>query len=628
MATGGFMAGFGSAFADSFHQDQDQKANERQDQFRLQYSDYISQRDYRQKMDLENKKNLRLARSLVAAAPNQPPEAADWAYQTLSAGGDPSYVAKQLSENQAIVTSGNTTKPGAGATASDAQPADPRADLSNAAAGSVDGQMKAAGMQAPQDGGLFGGVKQGLHDVFSSEGRTQRNAAVNQKKIAGMSGVPEQQVQDTLAGKNMPGAPIDGQPDAQISWTPKGQTFQAMDDKANNLGDAQALQIWAEAHGTPEQKAYAANKFKQFKELKSHEIAQNAYNLDPSKAPQRGMVRKADGTGYENYFVTATYPDGDPLNPVYTDDKGNVVDSKLVAPVGMSQENDIKAVTNEASDDMKPYEQAKTDQKTFIRTANDYIKLLKDTNGKYDGKAMDISGNVTQFIDRWRRAGVNIADLVMPKGNIEDATTAIGELDAAEKTVRDQLASGKIIDAVAVNAAKASLIDIQGTKLAYQMAAQANGSTRGISNQDFQKFKDVVSGNGNPATAAKALAQSIQQGNSKLGDMEGGIKKGRGAAANYKGKYKNAPTGFDMGSGFNDEIQSDPELSDAMKNILAGASEENNPGQQMDTTISLPDWAQKSGKPVVGLDGQDVTPGMWKYMSPALQEAIKKKNGL
>lgn len=627
----GFMAGFGSAFADSFNQDQQVKAQHKEDMFKLQYTDYISRRDKQDQIDMENKKNARLAKQLTSQY-NQPPEAWQAVYDYMSAGGSAEGAAKMLQENQAVVdTNSNTTKPGEGATASDAQPADPRDDLTNAASSSVDAQMKASGMKTSQEAGqgqgIFGGLKEALGG--NSQARIQRDSQRAQEQVAGAAGVPVEQVQKTLGpGGHVPGEPLDGQAGATIKWQPKGQTFQALDDKANNLGDAQALAIWAEAHGTPEQKLYANQKLEKFKQLKSSEIAQNAFALDPSKAPQRGMIRKKDGTGYEDKFVTADYSNGDPQHPTWRDETGQEVDPKGVAPISAAQEKDMQAVADEGSEDMKPLEQQKLDAKNFIRTSHDYVKLLKDNKGNFDGKAMDITGNISQFGDRYRRAIVNIADLVMPKGNDLDAGTAVGELDAAEKKVRDQLNSGKLVDDVSKNAMKAALIDIQGTKLAYQMAAQANGSTKGISNADFQHFKDVVSGGGNPATAAKALDMSIQQAVKAVSDTEGAVKQGRGKAAYYKGKYPGAPTGFDPGSPFQDDIKADPELSQAMKDISFDASKEDNPGAQMDTAPDAPDWAKKTSKPIIGLTGQEISPEQWKYMSPALQEAIKKKNGL
>lgn len=628
----GFMAGFGSAFADSFNQDQQNKAQHKEDLFRLQYTDYISRRDKQDQIDMENKKNARLAKQM-AAQYNQPQEAWQAGYDYLAAGGSPEGLAKMYNENIAVVDqNSNTTKPGEGAIASDAQPADPRDNLTNAAASSVDAQMTASGMktsqQAGQGGGIFGGIKEALGG--NSQARIQRDSQRAQEQVAGAAGVPVDQVQKTLGpGGHVPGEPLDGQPGATIKWQPKGQTFEVLRDKANNLGDAQALAVWADDKGTPEQKLYANQLLEKFKQLKSSEIAQNAYQLDPSKVPQRGMIRKKDGTGYEDSFVTADYSDGDPMHPKWIDSKtGQEVDPKSVAPIGQNQEKDMQGVAEEASQDMKPLEEQRLQTKNFIRTAHDYIGLLKDTNGKYDGKAMDITGDVSQFVDRWRRAGVNIADLVMPKGNIEDAGSAIAELDSAEKKVRDQLASGKLVDEVSKNAAKATLIDIQGTKLAYQMAAAANGSTKGISNKDFENYKNVVSGGGNPATAAKALNMSIQQSVKAVADTENSVKKGKGKAAYYKGKYPGAPTGFDLGGVFQDDLKADPELSKAMQDISTDASTEENPGQQMDTTPDAPDWAKKAGKPIVGLTGQEISPEQWKYMSPALQEAIKKKNGL
>lgn len=591
------MAGFGSAFAQSFNADQDRIAQHNEDAFKMQYQDYISQRDYRQKTDLENKKNLRMARSLVASIPGTPPETVSWAYDQLAGGMSPEYVQKYLTENQATVvpkTTGQGATPAAGATP-DGQPADPRDNLQTSAQSSVNAQTQSSGMAPPgskQDNGIFAGLRQGIHDTLGIKSRNEKR----QQQIADLTGTSAQNVSDTLSGQNMPGPgePIAGMPDAQIKFAPRGESFQALDDKANNLGDAQALLIWAQAHGTPEQQQYAQKKFDAFKQLKSNEISQNAAALDPSKLPQRGMVRKKDGTGYEDQFVTADYSNGDYTNPTWRDQNGKEVDPKSVAPIGQNQEKDMQAVADEQSESLKTYDEAANNQKNFIRTANDYIKLLKDNNGKYDGKVMDLTGDVSQIADRVRRAVVNISDLVSPQGEVPDANTAVATLEKTEKSLRDDLASGKFVDRISQNAAKATLVDIQGTKLAYMMAAAANGSTKGISNKDFENYKNIVAGGGNPTTAAKTLQMSIQQGNKAVGDQYGAIKKGKGKAAYYAGKYPGAPNGVQMGPSFDDAIAQDPELADAMKSINADAGQEDNPGQQVNTSTPIPDKVAKA----------------------------------
>lgn len=628
----GFMAGFGSAFADSFNQDQAQKAQHKEDQFRLQYQDYISRRDKQDQIDMENKKNVRLAKQL-AAQNNQPPEAWQAGYDLLSGGASPEYVAKMFSENQAIIKpNSNTVKPGEGATASDAQ-ADPRDSLTHGAQTAVDAQMATSGMKTPQgdEPSLFGKVMGGVQEALGghSQARSARDAQRAQEQVAGAAGVPVDQVQKVLGpGGHVPGEPIDGQPDAAITWTPKGSTYQGLRDKANNLNDAIALNQWAQAHGTPEQQQEAKQLVDVYNASRNDAITQQAIATGQGFRIERAAIKTPDGKGYTGDFAYADYSK-DQTHPEWKDKDGNVLATEQVSPIGKDQEADMKAVADEASDSMKTLDQQRLDAKNFIRTAHDYIALLKDTKGKYDGKAMDITGNVSQFIDRWRRAGVNIADLVMPKGDIEDASGALAELDSAEKSVRDKLASGKLVDAISVNAAKATLIDIQGTKLAYQMAAQANGSTKGISNKDFENYKSVVSGGGNPATAAKALNMSIQQAIKAVGDTEGSVKKGKGKTSYYANKYRNAPNGFDIGSRFEDDIKADPELAKATQDISTDASTEDNPGQQVDNSqTGVPDWAQKATKPIIGFTGKEILPGAWSRMSPELQEAIRKRNGL
>lgn len=636
----GFMAGFGSAFADSFNQQQKASTELKSDKIKMDYEYALSRRKTLDEIDRTNASALKVAQRIVEMT-HQPPETLGTIYD-LTRNGNEEQAWKWARENTASVVKpgGDTAIPG-----DTSGPADPKSDLTSGAQSSVNAQMSASKMGAPApDTGLFGktpeAISGGAAPTPTPDPRdTTGNATPRPSASVGPTATPtvgNNQQPDAATQNQQPkpqepavtGQPVVGEPNGgNITWAPRDTTtWASLRVQANNPNDALALNEWAKIHGTPAQKAEAQHLLTVYDNAKNDTITRQAIATGQGYRIQRAFIR--DGKG--GYTGETAYPDysQDDIHPTWKDKNGNELPPEMVEPVGRDQEADMKSVSQEGSEALKPYQQAKQDAKDFIRTSHDYIKLLKDNNGKYDGKAMDISGNVSQFIDRYRRAGINIIDLVAPKGNIEDTSTAIGELDAAKSKIENELASGRFIEENSRNAMKASLIDIQGTKLAYQMAAQANGSTKGVSNQDFQHYKDIVSGGGNPQTAAKALQMSVQQAVKSIAGMEGDIKKGKGSASYYAGRYNNAPNGFDMGTGFDQESQSDPEISKALKEINSDASIEDNPGQQVNTDPDTPDWAKGATKPIIGLDGNEVPKNIWRHLPPALQEAIKAKNGL
>lgn len=612
---GGFMAGFGSAFADSFHQDQDQKASERQDMFRMQYQDYISQRDYRQKEDLENKKALNLSRSLVQAS-GQPPEAVSTAYNLIRNGASSEYVAKFLEENQASVDTrgGNTAQPGEAATASD-QPADPRDDLSSAAAGSVDGQMKAAGMATPKEGGIFGKVKQGLHDVFNPEGRTQRNIDANTKKIGDMSGVPQQQVKDTLAGKDAPGEPIDGMPNATIKWTSKQKPIDV--SKINTVGDAIAYNEQMKLHGTDAQKLEAKNLVDAFMHQKAAEARMTAQSNGTGFTYARGFIK--DANGQTDGSVAIPTDDGQG-GYIWKDAHGNTLDESQVIPVDKNMETDIEAVSKENVKPLQDYQQAKADYKVLARTSSEISALAKA-----HPEAMGKSGDISQFTDSLMRAGVNVAKIVNPKldpeGNIVPDEGALGEAEKAEHAINSMI--GGVKDRNSKNALYATLMDIKATRLAYLWAKDMGQTGRGVSNADFNNFKNVAKGGGNPQALKQSAADFLAEKRKGLLDQEAILKQG-GAAGNYfKKKYPSVPLPWDIGQGIDQEVAGDPELSQSIDTVNDNSQPD--PNSQMDTTPKdIPEWLSKVKD---STDGSTMTPEVYQNLSPRGKELLKKKYG-
>lgn len=600
------MAGFGSAFAQSFNQENDRIAQAKEDTFKLHYADYISQRDYRQKIDLENKKAMNLAKSLVASTPGQPAEAWQATYNNLVNGSSPEAEQKRLQDYQATVNTSATTKPGEGTGVSSASSApsgqtpDPRNDLSSAAQSSVSSQMAASGMQQPQGGGIFGKVKQGLHDVFSADGQNQRMGERANQRVAATAGVPQQQVTDTIANANTPSTPLDGVPGASVQWSVKPANWEILRSKVNTLGDAIALHERAKTEGNVAHIQESKSLVDAFMHEKATEANLNAESIGQSFKYARGFIKGPDGK-YDGSVAMPNYHDGE-LS--WVDHNGKTLDPGQVTPVDKNMETDIKNVSDEMVKPVQDYQSTKNDTKQLIRLSSDISKLAKQ-----HPEAMGASGNISQFTDAFKRAGVNVAVILNPNFDPNKPVNQVdpgvfGELEKAEKATNGMLKG--VTDRNAQNAYYATLMDIQATRLAYMWAKDQGQTGRGVSNADFNHFKDVAMGGGNPAALQKSASDFLAQKLKSVQDQEATLGQGGSAGTYFKQKYQGVPLPWDVGTTMDQEIKSDPELQQSMDYVNAGQGPDLS--GQVDTTSKTPI------PPEVAKSHPDITQDVWDIM--------------
>lgn len=605
----GFMAGFGSAFADSFNQASHERSNQEQDAIRMRFADYQTRAGERRKVDRDNAMALKRAQAIVRAA-GAPEAAVGTVYQGLANGASDEWAIKLLNDNDVQVTNdGATSQTGENA------PADPRDDLTQGASSAVAGQMKSSGMQTPNDGqGIFGNMKKAMN--AQSQDKVPRDISQADDAIGSATGQTGEQVRSAME----PSPPVEqgsvpGVPDAQVKFTPKKSVPDR--GKINNIGDAVAYDQWAKTEGSEADKIYAKNTLDAFMHEKATEANMTAQANGTGFTYARGFIKNADG----KYDGSVAVPESDGRGGyTWKDTHGNVLDPTQVTPVDKNMEGDIQNVSKEMTKPLQDYNDSKNDFKTLARTSSSLSKMAQ----KWP-EAMGASGDISQYTDAMKRAGVNVLKILNPNldpdGNVSVDQGVFGELEKAEHTANSMLKG--VTDRNSENALHATLIDIQATRLAYLWAKQMGQQGRGVSNNDFKNFKDVAKGGGNPQALKQSAAEFLGESKKALLNQEDTLKAGGAAGNYYKQKYPNVPLPFEIGTTVDQEMQADPELQQSVDTVNDNSQPQ---GNQIDNNTEIPPEVT-AGK-MKDTKGEPISPAVWQELSEPTRNYFKKKNGI
>lgn len=602
----GFMAGFGSAFADSFKQQEQIQAQEKQDAVKMRFTDYMSRRDEQVKQDKENAKNMKAAEQLVNMS-GQPAEVKFAVYDMKSAGMSDEMIMKQLEANTAIITP-NTT---AGDTSG---PADPRDGLTEGAQTSVDAQMQQSGMTPPApEQGIFGRIK-GAMTGGSSQERDQRTSDRADQQIADATGQTPEAVQSTMKGQDVSGDPVPGRSDVSIKWQPKPSVLDV--SKISTVGEALTYQFQVDQSGTETEKLQAADLVARHQHQKATEAAMAAQASGTGFTFSRGFIKDANG----GWTGGVAIPQDDGRGGyIWRDAQGNQLDSAQVLPADKNMEADIKQISTEMGEPIKKYEASKTDFKALARTSAEISQLAKE-----HPEAMGASGDLSQYTDAFKRAAVNVAKIVNPKfdpGIERDQVDpgVFGELEKAERATNGMLKG--VVDRNEQNALYATLMDIKATRLAYMWAKDMGQQGRGVSNADFNNFKNVAKGGGNPAALKQSAADFLAESRKNLQDQEQSLMGGGASGIYFEQKYPGVPNPFKISSTIDQEVQGDPQLQQAIDQVSDNSQPEGNQAPAGGTEV--PTWLPKA----VGSNGESITPQVYQNLSPRGKELLEKKFG-
>ena len=525
---GGFMSGFGSAFAQSFNAAQQRRAAKeaRQEQreddlFKLRYTDYISQRDKRMELDKKNQTNVKKAKALANMYTGNE-QAWPSIYDMVSNGVDDSAIIKYLSENEPEISPMAGTSDGSG-------PATPDQSLVKGAQGSVDSQMVSSGMVAPQSGGIFGDLKNTSTSPVNPNSpeqasRTtpspvapqgpQQPAAAGQfgydtqkadQMAAEAAGVSQEQFAQTMSDE-APGDPLAGLPDFQIKWKPKKAAKFEDYFKAQDIIDAGLNVEKAEASGDPAQ----------------IQIAKEVYARVKAEEGIRAQIKAdAEGLGFKAPMAAA-YKDGNFVTWVNARgdkwvDGGKPVDPSFeIVPASKEMMEDIKIAGKNMIEPVRKYQETSTQ---FAGDVQLYKELL-DLRQKNPGVA-GAPGQVAALTDNLVRNAYGTIQLFKEKqaanpnapvttGMLQEVTKYEDEL---EKAAQEYVSKG-VVDNIQNMSVARALYEAKALRAAYAKAAALGQTGTGVAVREIDNMMKEFTNPNDQAFAQGAqeyLAQQSQQ---------------------------------------------------------------------------------------------------------------------
>lgn len=560
------MAGFGSAFAQSFNQANEARARHKEDLFKLQFQNFISQNEKRQEWDRENKKNVEWAKSAVRLA-GQPIETWGEAYKLKSAGMDDDDIMKLLKENTATITPAGTT---AGDTSG---PADPRDDLTQSAESSVNAQMAQSGMAPPAPGGgLFGKIKDVLNP--NSQSRMQRDSLKSQQQIADVTGVSLQDVQDTLSGKARTQSDIPGLDDFKVTWTAKNDIGKPDLSKVNNFNDAIAAKTWFDLNGGSEaEKKMAETLYNNYLHSEHDKAKLTGGNFFE---PSRGILKGPDGNPTKSFVFRTEDGAG---NAVWKTSDGKIVQPDQIYPYNENMEKEIDKAGGDIQKSTEEYTSGVNNLQQMARTSTELAALAQKMP-----QALDLSGNITQTADRFIRGVKGIGTILTGKdlfdkygGQLsaqdidswkQDMGTNISKLDQAEAEASD------ILQRTGDAAYAAIIMDIKATKLAYMYAATSGQTGRGVTQNEFDNFKAAAMGNGNPEAIKTAAGDFIREQYKILKQKEVDINHNSESIRRFEAQYPGMPFPYQPVVTLDELLKGDADLKSQIDAAMGDKSED------------------------------------------------------
>lgn len=585
---GGFMAGFGSAFSESYNAGVKADRQQKDDEFKLRFSDYVTRRDKLEEQNKVNEKNVKTARR-IAQMTGQPADAWGTAYDMLSGGATFDDVYKLYQNNQATISRKDQS-----ATQGDTgQQAQPEGDLTANAANSVNAQMSASGMRTPPDGGVFKGAANAVGGIAQQEGQTpaiptdnnpmhqgQRPSPIDER-ISRVTGANQQEIDKVMAANAAtPPSPVPSDDNYEVKWSPKTTGLATKPDwKAiSGPGEAAYALNWARKYGSKDELALAESLYTDFTKLGAEQMKQKGIAEGTYREPTRG--RMYDGDGKANGEMVHRVPDRNG-GYVWKDASGRQVDEGSFLPFDKGMEEELADIAKNTGKQTQEYNDNIASFKDLARTGDDLVSLAS----AYP-QAMGMSGDVLQRFDSVRRTVTNIASILSPEvdpktGLINVDSGAFKKLGDAERQVMESMKGP--LDQAEKLALAATLMDIKSTKLAYLMASQSGAGTgRAISNVDFQNFKQAAIGGGNPEAVKLATADLIHQQYLKLKDQENAINSAGSAVGNFEGRY-NTKSPDRPAMSVDDILANDPKTRAMIENF-SGAAKNNSLTQTKQST--------------------------------------------
>lgn len=597
----GFMSGFGKAFSESFRDSRQASAEKEQDMMRMKFTEYTRRQEAYEKTKSEQRKQVRLAKSLVEG---KNPEAWSKVYDWLASGMDEKTVAERIEDGTFTIQSG--TPEGTTAAEGPEVPGTPQVngdneDLSQAAAGAVDADMKANGMETPADGGVF--AKEGAApEPVAAPTATDPSAPTEVDPAAPVDpmappvagedsslnlfgvdrGTPESRVDDKMAevtGKSaeeinrimsedpefeqLPG--VEGK---MISWTPgKGKDLAW---EVKSIESAMTNLKRAEVTKDPVQIANA-------QAVLDGQIAAVAIQADAvATAKGEKFTPKAaaimTGGKFSGWAInTNTTGSG---APVWVDPKTQrQLGADDVFPMDKGM---IEITSNIAKETAKESQEYTMAAENFASMTLDYGELVNLV--RREPRAVSAIGDAAKYIDTAVRNVKGAIDLVATRdatnSEVNSAYTWEGLEGISKQTeaiaAKVKTFNGNNLEKLAL---EATLADAIATRLAYAYGLTQGQSGRSVAITEFDNFKRNVLANGNPDAIQEGASKFLISERDRLSAVEKNLNTNNTYMRHFEETYQ-FPSPFRPAAPLDSIVNANPKVKavyDAFANMEAEA---------------------------------------------------------
>lgn len=464
-----FVAGFGETFSQGMRDREQAKRQEKQDLFKLTYSEYIRRREKREENQAKDAQTIRLAKSLAqtSGAPD-----GSWvnAYEWLKSGMDQDMVLENLSTGKFENNGPTVENPGSGATPSpDTTPVDNQ--TREVMSGMQDVSQQQGMPSSPQvSNSPWGNIR----DKLLGPKRPKMDETYD--KIGQITQTDPSQVRSTLEG----GAGTPAVTDNPMKFTP-GTPARKPDAFAN--GREASIEL-AQAETAYKNNPTPASKERFRVAQERMDALLNYENLIAAmKAEQEAKANGVNGYGGVYLDENGKYRTGFAFyqNGQYVDPQGNPLQG--FRPYQKGEQENYFNLYERMGKKVEDYNSKSLANTAVLRDVGYMGKLIEETNGQVLSSTV---GGLAQTAQRWALE-INTALDVLRQEAGDNSPVDADRLQDLENRINDAISQG-VND---LGTARA-LFEAKGKIVAYRLAASMGQEGRSLSETERKIFEELM----------------------------------------------------------------------------------------------------------------------------------------
>lgn len=475
------MAGFGSAFSQSFSQARSESAAKERDRLRMDYELVVRTADENVKKKQKDEADIRKAKEFAQMHSPGVPEA--WRkYYGMIKGNMSDEVIHNWGEKHTLsVEDNDITARTTGA------PVEGAGDITEAAKGAVGSQMEENGIKPPEDKGIFG-------DKWSAKRRAEEKTEM-QTRVAKILGRPVEEITGEKTNEEV----VAGDEDHKFTWKAKKEPFDI--DKMYETGGNTS----AEAGNWVLKAKEYAERTGDTAPLKKAEEMYNSVKMHEELAAGRkneenfGKITSAAIFDPAGEFLGFSYEKKDG-KWIY---QGKEYSGNVVAEVDGS----AKKLMNEAVGATKG--QVEKHNK-LLGNADEAINLISEANDilTENPDAIRIGSEWASGLEKIKENYDSIVDIFLEDPAKIDEKSIAKSLELENK-LKDQLGEGRWTNIQRASLAN-KLMEAKLIRLSYMMAAASGQTGVAASTKDIEAFRQISRAGGNKAAWKQLMEDQLQ----------------------------------------------------------------------------------------------------------------------